>query len=70
MNRLGTTLMATAFVATTLLTMAARATEDRDSLVRQDREKYERSDIWIYNDLESGQAQAKRTGQPLAVVFR
>lgn len=44
--------------------------QDRDTLVRNDREQYGAGDDWIYNDLERGLAEAKSADKPLMVVFR
>ena len=42
----------------------------RGSAVQRDRDAMADSDLWIYNDLDKGFAQAKEHGQPLLVVFR
>ncbi len=44
--------------------------QTREEKVRGDRRAFETDGHWIYNDLEAGVAQAKRTGKPLLVVFR
>ncbi len=44
--------------------------ESREEKVRRDREKVVAEGFWIYNDLEKGFAQAKRTGKPMVVVLR
>jgi hypothetical protein len=44
--------------------------QDRDTKVRNDRESFERSKGWIYNDLEEGIRVAKAAGKPMLVVFR
>ncbi len=59
-----------ALLAGVLVNGATFAAEDRDAVVRRDRKELEESDIWVYNDLESGLERARKTGQPLAVVFR
>ncbi|MGH7202352.1 MAG: Trx7/PDZ domain-containing (seleno)protein, partial [Planctomycetaceae bacterium] len=42
----------------------------REELVREDRTTIESSDFWIYNDVEAGFREAKRSGKPLLVTFR
>ena len=44
--------------------------QDRETKVRNDKKSVLEAGHWIYNDLPAGLAQAKRTGKPLAVVFR
>ncbi|WP_169977885.1 Trx7/PDZ domain-containing (seleno)protein [Tautonia rosea] len=44
--------------------------QDRDTKVRNDREAFETSDDWIYNDLDAGIEAARVSGKPLMVVFR
>ena len=46
------------------------AAGDRETKVRNDRKDVEADDYWIYNDLDRGIAEAKKTGKPLLVVFR
>ncbi len=46
------------------------AQNERERKVRDDRARVEEIDFWIYNDLEAGFAEAKRTGRPLLVTFR
>lgn len=55
-----------------LLAMASgpASAQDRDTLVRQDRDRYGQGGPWIYDDLDQGLALAKREGKPLLVVFR
>lgn len=48
----------------------AQAVKDREGAVRQDRSAMENDARWIYNDVERGFAEAKRTGKPLLVVLR
>lgn len=48
----------------------AEAVKDREGAVRKDRATWENDDRWIYNDLDRGFAEAKRTGKPLLVVLR
>ncbi len=42
----------------------------REQKVLRDREKVEAEGFWIYNDLQAGFAEAKRSGKPLLVVLR
>ena len=42
----------------------------REQKVREDKARIEAEGFWIYNDLESGIAQAKETGKPLLIVLR
>ena len=50
--------------------LAAQQPKTREQKVREDREKIEAEGFWIYNDLERGFAEAKKTGKPLLVVLR
>ncbi len=43
---------------------------DREERVRTDRAKIESDGFWIYNDLNKGIAEAKRTGKPMLVALR
>jgi serine protease Do len=52
------------------LPLNAEAVKDREGAVRGDRAKMEHSDRWIYQDLERGFAEAKKSGKPLLVVLR
>jgi hypothetical protein len=54
--------------ATTLVT--AETVKDREGAVRQDRAARENDPRWIYNDVDRGFAEARRTGKPLLVVLR
>lgn len=42
----------------------------REEKVRDDKAKVEADGFWIYNDLDRGFAEAKKTGKPLLVVLR
>lgn len=54
-----------------LVTFApAAAVKDREGAVRQDRATMENDARWLYNDVDRGFAEAKRTGKPLLVVLR
>src|SRR5262245_26303805 len=44
--------------------------EDREKLVRKDLENFLAKGQWIYNDLQRGFEEARRTGKPLLVVVR
>lgn len=48
----------------------AEAVADRKGAVLNDRAKLERDLRWIYNDVDRGFAEARRTGKPLLVVLR
>ena len=53
-----------------LLAPATTHAQDRATKVRTDREQLAQSDIWTYNDLDRGIADAKKTNKPLLVVLR
>lgn len=46
------------------------APKTREEKVREDKQKVEAEGFWIYNDLQKGFAEAKRTNKPLLVVLR
>ncbi len=48
----------------------AEAVKDREGAVRADKAKMENDARWIYEDVERGFAEARRTGKPLLVVLR
>lgn len=48
----------------------AIAQETREEKLSKDRDRFEHSKHWIYNDIDKGFATAKRTGKPLLVVLR
>jgi serine protease Do len=48
----------------------AAAVKDREGAVRQDKATMENDARWIYNDVDRGFAEAKKTGKPLLVVLR
>jgi serine protease Do len=56
-------------IIVTLVVVTAQA-QDRETKVRSDREQLQGSEVWIYNDLEEGFKEAKRTGKPLLVTLR
>lgn len=65
-----TILLSLAFV---LSAAAAPATEKkitRDQMVRNDIAEVAQIDEWIYNDLGKAQAEARRSGKPMMLVFR
>jgi len=53
-----------------VLLTAAAAAQDRDTKVRNDRAAFEQRDAWVYNDLDAGLAEARKTGKPVLVVIR
>lgn len=48
----------------------ARAQNERQQRLNEDRAAFVSSEQWYYNDLERGFAEAERTGRPLLVVLR
>jgi len=52
------------------LVTAAETVKDREGAVRKDRTERENDPRWIYNDVDKGFAEAKRTGKPLLVILR
>lgn len=60
------------FLLLLLLVSATHAApkNERERKVLGDKAKMDADDFWIYNDLQRGQAAAKREGKPLMVVFR
>ncbi len=44
--------------------------QDRRTQVLNDRTEVEAAGEWIYNDLDAGRAEARKTGKPMLVVFR
>jgi serine protease Do len=53
-----------------LLLSSPALAQDRDTKVRHDRETFQASKNWIYNDLGEGIRAARASGKPLLVVFR
>src|SRR5687767_200602 len=49
---------------------AALYAQDRETKVRSDRDQLKENETWIYNDLDKGFEEAKRTGKPLMVTLR
>ncbi len=64
MRTLASTLLALA------ISMGSALAQTRDEMVRKDRSDLKDDPVWTYNDLDSGIAEAKRTGKPLFVVLR
>jgi hypothetical protein len=62
-------LLAAALAFSTGLVRAA-AVKDREGAVRGDKAAMENDARWLYNDVDRGFAEAKRTGKPLLVVLR
>lgn len=59
------------FAAIVALTSASAETvKDREGAVRGDKKKMEGNARWIYNDVDAGFAEARKTGKPLMVVLR
>jgi len=50
--------------------LRAEAVKDREGAVRGDRAVMEKDARWIYNDVQKGFGEARRTGKPLMVVIR
>lgn len=44
--------------------------QDRKTKVLNDRDTFADNEVWLYNDVEDGFAEAKKSGKPLLVVFR
>ncbi len=61
--------IALAFSAATAA-QSAQKKLTRDQMVHKDKADLQKTDDWIYNDLEQARAEARRTGKPLMVVFR
>ncbi len=51
-------------------TLAHAQNRDRNTMVLNDRQRVVEDGYWIYNNLEKGFEEAKRSGKPLLVVFR
>jgi hypothetical protein len=48
----------------------ADAVKDREGAVRADKAKMENDPRWVFNDVEKGFEESKKTGKPLLVVLR
>jgi hypothetical protein len=57
------------FLVLTFLAAVAAEPQDSNRQIRQSL-KDNVQESWIYNDLNAGFAEAKKTGKPLLVVFR
>jgi len=57
-------------VGTIALASSAETVKDREGAIRSDRATMSRDARWIYNDVQKGFADARRTGKPLLVVLR
>ena len=55
---------------TILFLMAGLCFGHGDREVAEDQEAVKSTGFWIYNDLDQGFAEAKKTDKPLLVVFR
>ena len=53
-----------------LASLHAATVKDREGAVRQDKATMENDARWIYNDVDRGFAEARKTGKPLLVVLR
>ena len=47
-----------------------QAAEKRDQMVREDRKTFQQDSTWIYNDLPTALAAARKSQKPLLIVFR
>ena len=63
----GTAILMSLFL---LGTVPLYSKEDRATAVLNDKKTVEGGGEWIYDDLEKGIAEARKTGKPLLVVFR
>ncbi len=61
---------AAALLLLSLPLFAYAAEPTREQKVREDRKRVEAEGYWIYNDLEKGFAEARRTGKPMLVNLR
>ena len=63
--------LAAALVASIIFASSAvRGAEDRREQVLRDRAEISTNENWIYNNLNEGFDEAKRTGKPLLIVLR
>jgi len=58
------------FLWTVSASAASAPGESRDAKVLNDRTYVIGSGLWVYNDLDKGIAESRRTGKPLLVTFR
>jgi serine protease Do len=52
------------------LLLSAQTVKDREGAVRNDRKQMTGNSRWIYNDIDAGFTEAKRSGKPLMVILR
>ncbi len=57
-------------IAALALVASAATAQDRDTKVRNDRERFDESSFWVYNDMDSASESAKLLNKPMLVVFR
>jgi hypothetical protein len=53
-----------------VLAVVAASSQDSNEQLRQGLKDTDVHRSWIYNDLDAGFAEAKKTGKPLLIVFR
>lgn len=71
MNRMTYFLAVASLVAVGPVTAQQKTAQPtREQKVRGDKTKVEADGFWIYNDLQRGMAEARKTGQPLIVALR
>ncbi len=70
MNTLRIWILSAAWIVAGLSTAYAEAVKDREGAVRQDRAALEKDERWVYNEVQRGFSEARRTGKPLLVVLR
>lgn len=68
MKPLGIQLILTGLIAH--VSLFADTVKDREGAVRKDRETMQDNARWLYNDVQKGFEEAKKTGKPLLVVLR
>ena len=56
--------------AVVLATGLTAVAQDRDTLVRRDRDEVGARADWVYNDFAAGVAEAKKTDKPLLIILR
>ncbi len=59
-----------ALLAITLSETSCAQNRDRNALVLNDRQRVVEDGYWIYNNLDKGFEEAKKSGKPLLIVFR
>lgn len=64
-------IISTALLASFAVALSVQgAPNTRNQQVIEDRDKMERNDLWIYNDLGRAKQTASQSGRPMMVVFR